>query len=138
MYDALWANRRVAVKKLKQFFVELDPEALAMFEEEVRFMQSTRHHNIVFFYGAGDDEEEGTKFIVTEFMERGSLRNVLDNKGQFSGEVARSRERSTRKRVNVSARGERRRKAQIQKEETGDVCLFTSEGGEMYEMYDTL
>lgn len=84
VHEAMWGDRQVAVKKLKTFYFELDPEAVAHFEEEVRFMQTIRHRNIVFFYGSGDDVD-GTKFIVTEFVERGSLRNVLDDKGEWRG-----------------------------------------------------
>ena len=41
----------------------------------VQFLRSLRHRNIVYFYGAGDLAT--APFLVTEFMERGSLCDLL-------------------------------------------------------------
>lgn len=43
----------------------------------MRFLQTLRHRNIVLFHGAG--LKDGKRMIVTEFVERGSLRSLLDN-----------------------------------------------------------
>ena len=40
-----------------------------------QFLRSLRHRNIVFFYGAGDLTT--APFLVTEFMARGTLSDIL-------------------------------------------------------------
>ena len=45
------------------------------FRQEVRFMRTCRHPNLVFFFGAGT--HDGVPFLVTEFMARGSLARLL-------------------------------------------------------------
>ena len=42
-------------------------------------MQTIRHPNIVLFLGAGKMEEDDTPFLVTEYMSRGSYRDLLDH-----------------------------------------------------------
>ena len=49
---------------------------LESFAHEVHFVQTTRHRNILFFYGTGVDQLN-TPFLVTEWMARGSLFRVL-------------------------------------------------------------
>ena len=41
----------------------------------MQFLRSLRHRNIVFFYGAGNLTTE--PFLVTEYMARGTLCDVL-------------------------------------------------------------
>ena len=43
----------------------------------MQFLRSLRHRNIVFFYGAGD--LAAAPFLVTEFMPRGTLLDVLSS-----------------------------------------------------------
>jgi N-acetylneuraminic acid mutarotase len=47
-----------------------------LFEQEIDFMRRTRHRNIVLFLGWGVTGTGGL-FLVTEYMQRGSLSNVL-------------------------------------------------------------
>jgi serine/threonine protein kinase len=48
------------------------------FENEVKLLRSIRHPHIVLFFGAGQ-LEEGTPFLVTEYVPRGSLSHLLAN-----------------------------------------------------------
>ena len=65
----------VAVKMLR---TGDDPNDSLKFAEEIKFMQTMRHPNIVLFLGAGKTPEE-QPFLVLEFTRRGSLRKVLDD-----------------------------------------------------------
>jgi hypothetical protein len=92
---ASWQGRRVAIKQLRLSVQEIDGKAEADFDAEVAFLRSLRHRNIVFFYGTG--VRGASPFLVTEFMERGSLHSVLvvesgtlawDRRLQFARDVA--------------------------------------------------
>eukprot|EP00056_Hartaetosiga_gracilis_P012666 m.203198 g.203198 ORF g.203198 m.203198 type:complete len:1456 (-) comp13727_c0_seq3:225-4592(-) len=67
----------VAVKKLKTNLSD-DIETQRQFRKEVRLMKNLRHANIVQFIGAGSDSK-GNPFIVTEFLDRGSLSIFLQS-----------------------------------------------------------
>jgi serine/threonine-protein kinase CTR1 len=73
---ASWNDMPVAVKQLKGEQLQMNSEAAEEFDREMKFMRSIRHPNIVLFYGAGVTADH-TPFLVTEFMERGSLCVVL-------------------------------------------------------------
>ena len=47
------------------------------YEREVKFLRTLRHRNIVLFHGAGVKNDK--RMLVTEFVERGSLRDYLDD-----------------------------------------------------------
>ncbi|VFR02329.1 unnamed protein product [Cuscuta campestris] len=66
----------VAVKKLCAPDDD-QPFHLEAFESEIRALVDIRHRNIVKFYGFCTSKEHS--FLVLEFVERGSLRNVLRN-----------------------------------------------------------
>jgi N-acetylneuraminic acid mutarotase len=51
-------------------------DAGELFEQEIDFMRRTRHENIVLFLGWGVTSAGGL-FLVTEYVRRGSLNNVL-------------------------------------------------------------
>jgi serine/threonine protein kinase len=51
-------------------------DAGELFEQEIDFMRRTRHENIVLFLGWGVTSTGGL-FLVTEYVRRGSLNNVL-------------------------------------------------------------
>ncbi|EGD74290.1 TKL protein kinase [Salpingoeca rosetta] len=81
VYRADWHNMRVAVKKLRPALLELDPTGFTEdFAREIRVMRSVRHANIVTFYGAG--REGMVPFLVTEFMARGSLQDLLQERDE--------------------------------------------------------
>ena len=47
------------------------------FETEIMFMRTVRHKNIVLFIVKGKSQRGNKPYFVMEYMERGSLRNVL-------------------------------------------------------------
>ncbi|XP_062515610.1 dual specificity protein kinase shkC-like [Corticium candelabrum] len=76
VYKAIYRDFVVAVKTMR---VPQDRQLRQEFESEIRFMQTIRHENIVLFIGAGKSVVDAEPFLVTEYTQRGSLRDVLDN-----------------------------------------------------------
>ncbi|XP_062519048.1 receptor tyrosine-protein kinase erbB-4-like isoform X2 [Corticium candelabrum] len=74
VYKAFYRNITVAVKKMVAVGFSKSVED---FETEIMFMRTVRHKNIVLFIGAGKLQPGDVPFLVMEYMERGSLRNVL-------------------------------------------------------------
>ncbi|XP_062518916.1 uncharacterized protein LOC134194033 [Corticium candelabrum] len=74
VYKGSYRNITVAVKKMVAVGL---PKSIEDFETEIMFMRTVRHKNIVLFIGAGKSQPEDVPFLVMEYMERGSLRNVL-------------------------------------------------------------
>lgn len=66
-------GNEVALKKLN------DPERVKEFLAEAKLLQSLRHPNIVQFFGIYMDGE--TPLLVMEFMNKGSLQNLLQIQG---------------------------------------------------------
>jgi hypothetical protein len=75
---ATWNDIPVAVKKLGRAAAHMSEEDALEFDREVSFMRTVRHPHIVLFFGAGSFDD-GVPFMVVEYMERGSLGNVLRN-----------------------------------------------------------
>ncbi len=71
-----WRDMAVAVKIVRGLWLESDV-AQTELDREAKMMMAVRHPNIVAFLGAGV-LSDGSPFLVTEFMELGSLRRVLD------------------------------------------------------------
>ena len=65
----------MAVKCLSEPAMMLDEAAAEAFAHEVALMRKLRSRNIVYFYGAG--MRDNVPFLVTEFMPRGGLDNIL-------------------------------------------------------------
>jgi hypothetical protein len=78
VYRAEYRETTVAVKILR---APDDRQSLSEFEREIQFMQTVRHPHIVMFIGAGRMADNNQPFLVVEYMLRGSLRDVLDDKG---------------------------------------------------------
>ena len=78
VYRARYRDMSVAMKVLR--FPTNDSMTLE-FEREIKFMQTVRHPNIVLFLGAGRTRD-GIPFIISEFVSRGSLRDLLDDNSQ--------------------------------------------------------
>ena len=77
VYRGQYREMTVAVKVLRAVN---DHQMEREFEREIRFMQTVRHPNIVMFIGAGKmDTGDEQPFLVVEYMQRGSLRDVLDD-----------------------------------------------------------
>ena len=84
VHKAFYREFEVAVKLLKD--VQPDHYVIDEFEREILFVQTVRHPNIVMFIGAGL-MDDGSRFFVTEFMHRGSLRDVLETNKQTGIEL---------------------------------------------------
>ena len=76
VYKGFYRNINVVVKKMMAVGL---PKFIENFETEIIFMRTVRHKNIVLFIGAGKSQPEDVPFLVMEYMECGSLRNVLRN-----------------------------------------------------------
>ena len=74
VYKGSYRDITVAVKKMVAVGL---PKSIEDFEMEIMFMRTVRHKNIVLFIGAGKSQPGDVPFLVMEYMERGSLRNVL-------------------------------------------------------------
>ena len=76
VFMADYRDLTVAVKFLRTL---ADDSINREFEREIKFMQTIRHPNIVLFIGAGKQtSNEALPFLITEYMQRGSLRGILD------------------------------------------------------------
>eukprot|EP01118_Nematostelium_gracile_P008225 TRINITY_DN2724_c2_g1_i1.p1 TRINITY_DN2724_c2_g1~~TRINITY_DN2724_c2_g1_i1.p1 ORF type:complete len:359 (-),score=76.06 TRINITY_DN2724_c2_g1_i1:23-1024(-) len=78
VYEGIWLkSTKVALKKLN------DETISTAAAKEVALMSKFRHPNIVSYLGMFQDSRE-TMYIVTEFLENGSLLDLLRHKGPFS------------------------------------------------------
>ncbi len=85
VWKAQYRNMDVAVKML---IADEDSQSSLEFAQEIKFMQTMRHPNIVLFIGAGTTSAQTQPFLVLEFAHRGSLRHVL---GDVSIEIKQNR-----------------------------------------------
>ncbi|KAI3833428.1 hypothetical protein MKX03_019923 [Papaver bracteatum] len=67
----------VAVKKLHSSDEDSDIIDLKSFESEVQALTEIRHKNIVELFGFCSSVERQISFLIYEFVERGSLKNIL-------------------------------------------------------------
>jgi tRNA A-37 threonylcarbamoyl transferase component Bud32 len=79
-------QREVAVKVLRST-VASSPKAAERFRREARLAASLRHPNVVTVYDCSADDEEQL-YLVTELVEGGSLRQLLEGRGPLLGEEA--------------------------------------------------
>ncbi|XP_022777003.1 probable leucine-rich repeat receptor-like protein kinase At1g35710 [Durio zibethinus] len=77
---ALPIGEVVAVKKLHQSEDSMTSNNLKAFESEIHALSEIRHRNIVKLYGFCSYPKNS--FLVYEFVERGSLREALNNKDE--------------------------------------------------------
>ena len=63
VYAATWGGTRVAVKKLRGDIGMVDASVAELFSQEIDFMRTVRHVNIVMFFGAGSFLD-GSPFLV--------------------------------------------------------------------------
>ena len=75
VYLAELSDMNVVVKRFPSYFIPSSP--CDEFVQEAETLRSMRHPNIVFFLGAGKDPKSGRPFLVTEYLRRGSLYDVL-------------------------------------------------------------
>lgn len=76
VWRAEWHDMEVAVKRLKKSIRLLDESSFQAFMDEAKLQRSLRHRNVVLFYGVGVFEDD-SPFLITEFMAKGSLRDLL-------------------------------------------------------------
>ncbi|XP_010529228.1 PREDICTED: serine/threonine-protein kinase STY8 [Tarenaya hassleriana] len=82
---AKWRGIQVAVKKLEDEVLS-DEEKVRKFHDELALLQRLRHPNIVQFLGAVT--QSSPMMIVTEYLPRGDLRELLKRKGQLKPATA--------------------------------------------------
>jgi hypothetical protein len=75
VYRCKYRDLFVAMKILR---LPATDSIMLEFEREIKFMQTVRHPNIVLFLGAGHTRD-GSPFLVSEFVSRGSLRSLLED-----------------------------------------------------------
>ncbi len=78
--DDVELGRQVAVKVLHEVLAS-EPTFLRRFQAEARAAAALNHPNIVAIHDVGDD---GTPYLVTEYLAGGSLRSVLDRGTRLS------------------------------------------------------
>ena len=78
-------DREVAAKILHAHFAD-DPEYLARFRREARAAAALNHPNVVAVYDTGEDD--GTRYIVMEFVEGRTLEDALREEGPLAPERA--------------------------------------------------
>eukprot|EP01117_Protostelium_nocturnum_P007334 TRINITY_DN2624_c0_g1_i1.p1 TRINITY_DN2624_c0_g1~~TRINITY_DN2624_c0_g1_i1.p1 ORF type:complete len:1555 (-),score=571.21 TRINITY_DN2624_c0_g1_i1:63-4487(-) len=71
VYSAMWNGFRVATKKI----LNIDRKKRDAFLKETLFLRKLRHPNIYLFMGTCI--RDGDLYIVTEYMEKGSLKTML-------------------------------------------------------------
>ncbi|KAF0980791.1 hypothetical protein FDP41_013274 [Naegleria fowleri] len=75
VYHGKWKDRDVAIKSLKTRMDDDDEND--EFEKEVSLLASLRHPCILTFFGVAVSKEN--KFMVTEYLENGSLERIIYN-----------------------------------------------------------
>ncbi len=75
-------NRTVAIKKLHPG--KSDETTVARFRREALSIANLNHKNIVQVYDVGEDSSTGQLFLVMEFVERGTLKDFLKEKGKLT------------------------------------------------------
>lgn len=72
----------VAVKELVLRLEQIPLEEQRRFAEEIKFTSALAHKNIVKFYGVSYSDAFQKLYLVTELMEQGSLKDLLQRKGK--------------------------------------------------------
>lgn len=80
-------NRTVAIKMLKDEHRN-DAEFVRRFAREAQAVLTLSHPNIVESYDVGEDETTGATYIVMEYMEGGTLKDLIQQKGALPPKVA--------------------------------------------------
>jgi serine/threonine-protein kinase len=76
----------IAIKTLKQDFLEQDPTALERFKSEIRLARKISHRNVVRTHDLG--ERDGFYFITMEYVEGTSLKQLIKARGRLPIAVA--------------------------------------------------
>lgn len=71
----------VAIKTLRQDFLQRDPAALDRFKSEIRLARRISHRNVVRTHDLG--ETDGLYFITMEYVEGTSLKDLIRSRGRL-------------------------------------------------------
>jgi len=74
-------NEVIAIKTLKQEFLDQDPTALERFKSEIRLARRISHRNVVRTHDLG--ERDGMYFITMEYVEGKSLKELIRARGKL-------------------------------------------------------
>ena len=74
-------NEVIAIKTLKQEFLDQDPTALDRFKSEIRLARRISHRNVVRTHDLG--ERDGMYFITMEYVEGKSLKELIRARGKL-------------------------------------------------------
>jgi serine/threonine protein kinase len=87
VYRAIYPknNKPVAVKILAPGLIN-DPKLLSRFEREIKILKRLDHPNIVKYYGGGTENNQ--RYYAMQFINGGSLQDVLKKRGRLSWEQA--------------------------------------------------
>ncbi len=80
VFHARWAGTEIAVKKLPKHMLT-NQKFLEDFAQEISIMAGLRHPNVLQFLGVAVDK--ASLYMLTEYMPRGSLYDVLHHKEQL-------------------------------------------------------
>jgi len=78
-------NKQVAVKILAPGLIN-DPKLLSRFEREIKILKRLDHPNIVKYYGGGTEGNQ--RYYAMQFINGGSLLDVMKKRGRLSWEQA--------------------------------------------------
>eukprot|EP00035_Acanthoeca_spectabilis_P000874 m.76045 g.76045 ORF g.76045 m.76045 type:complete len:165 (-) comp10481_c0_seq1:619-1113(-) len=81
VWKGQWGSQLVAIEVLKRVVDEDDPDGMAEFNKECETLQTIKNPCLLMFLGAGTNDD-GQAYMVTEFMNSGSLRTVLLDKSR--------------------------------------------------------
>lgn len=76
----------IAIKTLKQDFLEQDPTALDRFKSEIRLARKISHRNVVRTHDIG--ERDGMYFITMEYVDGTSLKQLIKARGKLPIPIA--------------------------------------------------
>jgi len=76
----------IAIKTLKQDFLQQDPTALERFKSEIRLARKISHRNVVRTHDIG--ERDGMYFITMEYVEGTSLKQLIKARGKLPIPIA--------------------------------------------------
>jgi tRNA A-37 threonylcarbamoyl transferase component Bud32 len=80
VYRGTWKKTDVAIKRIKA------TDDIDAFIQECAILNSMRHMNVVLFLGISQDDG-GNRYIVTEFVENGSIDNLIYNDKLESNQI---------------------------------------------------
>ena len=87
VYRAIYpkTNKKVAVKILSPGLMA-EPKLLSRFEREIKILKRLNHPNIVKYYGGGTENNQ--RYYAMQFIDGGSLQDVLKQRGRLTWEQA--------------------------------------------------